>query len=361
MQDPSADGPEASGETADEEQPEFGTQKPTRFAADVEYRGRAGGHDYLVRVRHRLLDTTATVVIDGVEHDPQAEEKALKAAETGEKGEKGAEPDRSPAGVGPPGEEPGADQATPTDDLRFRCEEGFSSLRITVRRPGSDGDHADAEVIKVRTVGLGGAGEVDVHRSFGRVLLVPADGTPSAAREVKRTAHPTRYALVTALAKSARYLIPLLGLGALFSGLLDPLMDWAEARVRPAVEAVAAFLAPIRDWVSELTRPVREFIAALLRPVAEFRDWLMDLLFGWIPEFSLPFSIPEWVVDVAVPAVLVLVVFVATFRELRRRGKRLEATRKASGKASNGGEEAGEEPAEGAEDRSSTALPRPRR
>lgn len=332
----SSDGPEATGEAADGEQPEFGDQKPTRFAADVEYRGRAGGHDYLVRVRHRLLDTSATVIIDGVEHDPKAEEKALKAAEATEKR---AERDDEPAGAAPVGvesagaepdvEESDADQAPLSDDLRFRCEEGFSSLRITVRRPGSDGDHADAEVIKVRTVGLGGAGEVDVRRSFGRVLLVPADGTPSAAREEKRTAHPTRYALLSALATSARYLIPLLGLGALFSGLLDPLMEWVEARVRPALEAVAAFLSPIWDWFSELTRPVREFLAALLRPVTEFRDWLVDLLFGWIPELSLPFSIPEWVVDVAIPVVLVLVVFVGTFRELRRRRKRLEATRNA--------------------------------
>ena len=53
----------------------------TRFAADVEYSGRAGDHDYLVRVRHRLLDTSFTVVIDGTEHDPKAEEKERKARE----------------------------------------------------------------------------------------------------------------------------------------------------------------------------------------------------------------------------------------------------------------------------------------
>ncbi|MDN5822271.1 MAG: hypothetical protein L0H39_12380, partial [Brachybacterium sp.] len=52
---------------------------PSRLAADVEYSGRAGGHDYLVRARHRLLETTFTVVIDDVEHDPKAEEKAESA------------------------------------------------------------------------------------------------------------------------------------------------------------------------------------------------------------------------------------------------------------------------------------------
>src|SRR5690625_6083299 len=34
----------------------FGSQEPTRVAADVSYRGRVGEHDYLVRVRHRLLE-----------------------------------------------------------------------------------------------------------------------------------------------------------------------------------------------------------------------------------------------------------------------------------------------------------------
>src|SRR5690606_23954424 len=136
-----------------------------------------------------------------------------------------------------------ADEPSPSaDDLQFRCEDGFTSLRFTVRRPDADADHEDAEVIHVRTAGLGGAGEVDVRRGFGKVLLVPEEGSPSAAREEKRAEHPTRFALLEALATSARYLIPLLGLGALFSGLLDPVKDWVERMVRPIVEAVGAFL-----------------------------------------------------------------------------------------------------------------------
>ena len=55
-----------------------------------------------------------------------------------------------------------------------------------------------------------------------RTLLVPTPGSPSALRDEKRTAKPTRYALLAALPKAAGYLIPLLGIGALFSGLLDP-------------------------------------------------------------------------------------------------------------------------------------------
>src|SRR5699024_9005373 len=48
----------------------------SRFAADVDYTGHTGHHDYVVRARHRLLDTTFPVVIDGVEHDPKAEPTA---------------------------------------------------------------------------------------------------------------------------------------------------------------------------------------------------------------------------------------------------------------------------------------------
>ena len=318
-----ADGPAPPG-AAEVEEPPFGAQAPTRFAADVEYRGTSHGHDYVVRVKHRLLDTSATVVIDGVEHDPKAEERAQKKAESGEAGKLSA----------PDADEPDVDEESASaDDLQFRCEDGFTSLRFTVRRPDADGDHEDAEVIHVRTAGLGGAGEVDVRRGFGKVLLVPQEGSPSAAREEKRAEHPTRFALLEALAASARYLIPLLGLGALFSGLLDPVMNWVERMVRPIVEALEAFLAPIRDWVSELTRPVREVVSALLRPVGEALAWLRDVLLGWIPELSLPFSIPAWVVDVAIPVIVVVSVFVVTFRQLRHRRARLERTRQASAAA----------------------------
>ena len=331
-----ADGPAPPG-AAEVEEPPFGAQAPTRFAADVEYRGTSHGHDYVVRVKHRLLDTSATVVIDGVEHDPKAEEKSRKKTEKG--GSESDEPENpsdaessgGEAGGGGGTGTPDADEPSPSaDDLQFRCEDGFTSLRFTVRRPDADGDHEDAEVIHVRTAGLGGAGEVDVRRGFGKVLLVPQEGSPSAAREEKRAEHPTRFALLEALATSARYLIPLLGLGALFSGLLDPVMNWVERMVRPIVEAVGAFLAPIRDWVSELTRPVREVVSALLRPVGEALAWLRDLLLGWIPDLSLPFSIPAWVVDVAIPVIVVVSVFVVTFRQLRHRRARLERTRQAS-------------------------------
>lgn len=309
------DGPDA--DMGDDDAESFGDETPTRFGADVEYRGHAAGHDYVVRVRHRFLDTSFALVIDGVEHDPKAEEEQRK---------RGGEHAREPG-----------------DGLRFRLEENFTVLYCTVRRPDEDGDPEDAEVIEVRTAGLGGAGEVDVRRGIGRTPLAPGDDSPSAVRDRKRTAHPTRYALVAAVAKAATFLIPLLGIGALLSGLLRPVRDWVRSVVEPVIGVISRLIEPVRQWISELLRPVREFFAALFRPVREFiadllqpvfefLGWLRDLLLGWIPDLSLPFEVPGWVVDIAIPVIIVLVVFAATLRRLRRRRERLEASR-ASGAA----------------------------
>lgn len=306
-----ADGRDRRTDAAQEEAP-FGEHPATRFAADVEYSGRAGEHDYLVRVRHRLLDTSFTVVIDGIEHDPKAEEKARKAREKRE--------------------------ASDDDDLQFGLDEEVSTLRCTVRRRREDGEIKDCEVLTIRTAGLGSAGEVEVRHGFRTTLLVPAEGSPSALRDEKRTAHPTRYALIAALAKAAKFLIPLLGLGALFSGLLDPVEEWIEARIRPVVAAVAQATQPIREWLGEVTRPVREFldallspvqelIAAILRPIGEAVRWLLDLL----PEIGLPFSVPGWLVDVLVPVIVVIAVFTATHRALRTRREKLAATSSGTG------------------------------
>lgn len=343
-----ADGTEKLGEADDDEKKPFGEQEATRFASDVEYRGRAGGHDYLVRVRHRLLDTSFTVVIDGIEHDPAAEEKASKKAKESKKA----------------AERP-ADE-TDSDGLRFRLDESFTVVRCTVRRrveddgdvddevgdpgkgePGAeDGDgggpdHTDAEVISVHTAGLGGAGEVDVRHDLEKTLLVPAEDSPSAVRDEKRIAHPAKYAMLSALAKAAGFLIPLLGIGGLFGGLLDPVKEWVEARVRPVVDAISAVTEPVRTWFGELVRPVVEFldgllapvrsvIAAVLRPIGDAWNWLTELLFGWIPDVSLPFSVPEWVVDAALPVIVVLIAFLVTFGSLRHRREKLDATRTAT-------------------------------
>lgn len=313
------DGP-ADGPT---DEPAFGGHPAGRFGADVEYRGRAGEHDYVVQVRHRLLDTAFTLVIDDVEHDPAAEEKAEKAAKKA-----------APKAARTPGEEPtsGEEQAaeeeqsgegepaSPADGIRFHVEEGFTTLRCTVRRVREGGEVKDCEVLTIRTAGLGGAGEVEVRHGFRTTVLVPAEGSPSAARDARRTAHPTRYALVAALTKSAKYLLPLLGLGALLSGLLDPLAEWIEARIRPAVEAIAQATAPVRDWIADLLRPVVELLDALLQPLRDLLSWLGGLL----PDLSLPFGVPEWLIDVIPPVLVVLAAFLATRSALQRRREQLE-------------------------------------
>lgn len=308
------------------EPPAFGDRAPTRFAADVAYRGRAGKHDYLVQVRHRLLDTSFTVVIDGVAHDPKAEIKA----------EKKADEDAPPGG----------------DGLRFALEDGFTTLRCTVRRPrdekgaeeksaeqeGDEGEESfkNAEVLTITTAGLGGAGEVEVRHGFQHTVLLPDEESPSAARDAKRTAHPTRFALIAALTKSARFLIPLLGLGALFGGLLEPVERWIEARVRPMVDAIARWTAPVREGIDQLLQPVREFLnavfspvreflAALMRPVRDFLDWL----FGLLPDIGLP-NIPDWVLDILLPVIVLVAVFLATRRGLRERREKLAQGREAS-------------------------------
>ena len=325
-----ADGRDGRTDAAQEEVP-FGEQPATRFAADVEYSGRAGDHDYLVRVRHRLLDTSFTAVIDGVEHDPKAEEKARKAREKREAS------DGDATGEGAARDNAIDDNAA-DDDLQFGLDEGFSTLRCTVRRRREDGEIKDCEVLTIRTAGLGGAGEVEVRHGFRTTLLVPTEGSPSALRDEKRTAHPTRYALIAALGKAAKFLIPLLGLGALFGGLLDPVKEWIEARIRPVVDAIVQATQPIRDWIGEVTRPVREFldallspvrelIAAILRPIGEAVRWLLDLL----PDIGLPFSVPGWLVDVLVPVIVVIAVFSATHRTLRTRREKLAETTSGAG------------------------------
>lgn len=334
-------GPEPTGESSKGvQEPVFGEKASSRFAADVEYTGSTGRHDYLVRVRHRLLGTTFTAVIDDIEHDPKAEITARPPEESVEHAVGAQAEPRVGAGAdGDPGSAPGPSAGAEPwagDDLRFTLKDGFTTLLCTVRRPRDGGRYVNAEEITIRTAGLGGAGEVDIRHGFKRIVLVPAEGSPSAVREEKRAAHPTRYALVAAFTRSARYLVPLLGLGALFSGLLDPLLTWIEARVRPTLDAIVQRTEPVRDWIGQLLRPIQEFLeavfspirelfAALLRPVLDLLAWLLGLL----PDIGLPFGIPEWLVDLLVPVIVVIAVFSGTRRTLRSRGARLTTAKEA--------------------------------
>ncbi|WP_127097476.1 hypothetical protein [Brachybacterium saurashtrense] len=298
----------------------FGVREPGRFAADVEYHGVAGDHDYLVRVRHRLLDTSFTVVVDGVEHAPKAEQKALEAREREAPGDDGQNGAPGPTGAPAPGE----------DDLRFRVAEHFTGADCTVRRPRPDAEHVDSERITIRTTGFGGAGEVEIRHGFRTTHLVPSEGSPSAVRDATRAAHPVRFALLAAAAKGAKFLIPLLGFGALFSGLLDPVEAWIEARIRPVVEEISRATAPAREWIAEVTRPVREVIDTLLSPLRDAVRWLLGLL----PEITLPVDVPGWVIDVLVPVLVVVAVFAATYSGIAHRRRELAASARAERPAS---------------------------
>lgn len=337
--------PDAEGEAA------FGEREPKRFGADVEYRGRAQGHEYVARVRHRLLDTSLLLEIDGVPYDPAAEEKALKAAKKAE-------------GDEPEGDELEGDEAaegdegpTDADDLRFRIDDGFATLRCTVIRRDSDGERTDHELVTVRTAGLGGAGEVEVSRGPRTDPLIPAEGSPSALRDEKRAAHPTRFAAFAAVRRAAGYLIPLLGLGALFSNLLRPVREWVASLLRPVAEAVGAVVNPVLEVIGDLLRPVRDLLAAVLRPVARALDWLRELLLGWIPDLSLPFSVPEWVPDVVVPLIVILLVFSATLSGIRRRSAALEEARKEPGGSTDALDEREEKRAAAQKDDAEDAPP----
>ena len=249
--------------------------------ATTVYRGLRDGHAYEIRARHPFLEARAELVIDGVLHEPVRERS------------------RTPEGT------EGGDAA---DGIVVTVQDGFSSATYQVRRPDGEGALHDAERIVVRTAWRG-AGEVDVTDSLGMDAqpLRPEPGSASAAREERRAAHPLRFALVAAGGRAAGFLLPLLGIGALLSGVLRP----------------------VRRWAAEATAPVREALA----PVGEAISAVREALFGWIPDISLPAlplslpdlpDLPGWVGDVLVPAVVVLGAGAAAWRGVRRRARRLE-------------------------------------
>lgn len=266
----------------------FGEHVPSRWGADIRYTGTAGEHNYVVEVRHRLLDTSAEVLIDGVRHVPKQEKSSAKAPKT--------------------------DGVTTDDGIAVRWSDGLSLSRMVVRRPTVDGTMKDRETIEIRTAGFGGSGEVDVRLSSGTrsLPLAPEKGSASEARESRKAEHPTRYAMIVAAVQAAKYLIPILGFGALFSGLLDPVK-----------QAVARWIRPVTTWIGEVTRPVREVISAILEPIGAFFRWLLGILFGWVPDFDLP--IPEWVFEFGVPILLVVLAFVTAAGRIRRRREKLAA------------------------------------
>lgn len=111
------------------------------------------------------------------------------------------------------------------------------------------------EEIRVSSAIAGRAGEVEVRKNLDVVPLLPEACSRLEIRELKRAAHPERYALVSGVTMSGRMLVPFLGLGTLFAWLFDPIGRWMKAHVWP-------WLAPIAHWLRAVLAPVGEFFAS---------------------------------------------------------------------------------------------------
>lgn len=161
---------------------------------------------------------------------------------------------------------------------------GWSTVRALVRRPTVEGKMVDREEIHASSSMLGGAGEVEVHSGSEIVPLLPETGSRSEERNLKRTAHPTRFALVAALTTALRLVIPLLGLGALLAFLADSVKAWLSRHLSPLLD-------PIFHWLGRVLEPLGSALAA----VGAFFGAIIDFLFGRIPAIHLPFDTPDWV------------------------------------------------------------------
>ena len=242
------------------------------------YSGHARRHDYAVTVSHSPWRTKVlALTIDGVEHLHEADSTKLDAN-----------------GV----------------EARIR---GWFTVRIVVRRPTVEGKMVDREEVHVTSSALGGAGEAEIHSGDDIAPLLPQVGSRSEARDLKRTAHPTAFALITGLTTILRLSIPLLGLGALLSFLTEPVKAWLSRHLTPILE-------PIFDWLGQLLQPLGQALLAIGRFFGE----VIDFLFGWLPAIHLPFDIPDWIWTTAKIALLALIAFSVSQANLKRRKRLLE-------------------------------------
>lgn len=249
-----------------------------RFRSVTTYSGHARRHDYALTVRHSPWRTKIlALTIDGVEHLPEADSTKVEA-----------------------------------DGVEARVH-GWLTVRIVVRRPTVEGKMVDREKIHVTTAALGGAGEAEVHSGGDIVPLLPEVGSRSEARDLKRTAHPTAFALIAGLTTILRLAIPLLGLGALLSFLTEPVKAWLSRHLTPILE-------PIFDWLGQLLHPLGQALLAIVRFFGE----VIDFLFGWLPPLHLPFDIPDWLWTTAKIALLALIAFSVSRANLKRRKRLLE-------------------------------------
>jgi hypothetical protein len=165
------------------------------------------------------------------------------------------------------GRTPVEDEQTP--DVQIRSV-GWMTKRLKIRRQGADGSMAMREEIHVTGAALGGAGEVEVRKALDVVPLLPEVGSRSETRDLRRVAHPERYAVVSEVTALIRLLVPLLGLGALFAWLFEPISRWMKAHVWPRFE-------PVSRWLKDILTPVGQFFERLF---AELFGWTQICLIG---------------------------------------------------------------------------------
>lgn len=282
------------------------TDHLSRFKGTTIYSGHALSHDYHVTVRHSPWRTKVLALsIDDVEHIP---------APVDSYGASGSVADDADVD--------GSD-GTETDSVEENSAEvrvgGWFTVRITVKRPNDEGELADKKIIHVNTAALGGAGEVEVRSGLEIAPLLPEPGSRSEARDLKRSAKPNTFALIAGLTTAARLVVPLLGLGALFAFITEPIKKWLSRHLSPILD-------PFLAWLGQLLEPIGRFLMAIGR----FLGRIIDFLFGWLPSFHLPFEIPDWVWTSARIALLAFVAYSVSRSNLKRRQKRLEEARAGS-------------------------------
>lgn len=287
------------------------TDHLSRTQGTTTYSGHAIGHDYQVTVRHTPWRTKILALsIDNVEHIPAPVDTDTESAPV----------DADADADGSDGTETDAGQEKPVEVT----VSGWLAVRITVKRPNDEGEFDDKEVIQVSTAALGGAGEVEVRSGLTIAPLLPEPGSRSEARDLKRSAKPNTFALIAGLTTAARLIVPLLGLGALFAFITEPIKRWLSRHLSPILD-------PFFAWLGQLLEPVGRFLIAIGR----FIGRVIDFLFGWLPSLHLPFDIPDWVWTSARIALLAFVAYSVSRSNLKRRQKRLEEARAGSDEKSD--------------------------
>lgn len=209
-------------------------------------------------------------------------------------------------------------------DARAAAGQGASNVRITLRgwmtvvatlsAGETSGSEAGPTEIHASTAAFGGAGDVDVHIGGSIVPLLPDAGSESERRDLRRSARPTAYALITASTTALRLLIPLLGLGTLLGLLTAPVKEWLRRHLSPVFD-------PFFAWLGTLLAPLGRVLSTIGDVIAS----VFHALFGWLPSLTLPFEVPDWVGSALRIALLVAIAFLATRANLERRRKQREA------------------------------------